>query len=369
MSETERAAIVEMEIKIEDVKIPEGRNSGMGVEALMNSIDRIRLLHPITISKDHTLIAGRNRLEACKRLGMKTIRARIVDVSKIEAELIEIDENIVKKKLSTIESAELMNRRKKLYILIHPQTTREAHLIQNRSETISVREKEVPSFSKDTADKLGVSTRAVEMKVQIATEIDPNVKKKIAGTSLENNQKELLALARLKKDAQIRAVAGIGTKAKGTKTRKKVICLDCFNCIEIHLSQKEKDAGYKQLVKCSKEFFGPTEKYAIQEVYKFNDTKDKPGCPEYDTEPMDKKPSTPVKRLKALEELPPELLAEVWIYVKGPCELYIPSAPKEKSLELRNKIMAAYEETQSLRGTANKVGCHRNTVRKVVREK
>src|SRR5437764_6273376 len=70
------------------------------------------------------LVAGRHRLEACKRLKLKKIRAVVEEAYSSALEqwriLAEIDENLIRRKLTDAQRAELTARRKKIYELMHP---------------------------------------------------------------------------------------------------------------------------------------------------------------------------------------------------------------------------------------------------------
>jgi hypothetical protein len=60
------------------------------LQSLAESMDRIGLLHPVVVTPDNRLIAGRRRLEAARLLGWPTIPAHIVDLKNIvEGELAE----------------------------------------------------------------------------------------------------------------------------------------------------------------------------------------------------------------------------------------------------------------------------------------
>jgi ParB family chromosome partitioning protein len=48
---------------------------------LRHSIRDIGLLHPIVVSQDGLLLAGRRRLEACKMLGWQEIPVTIIEVN------------------------------------------------------------------------------------------------------------------------------------------------------------------------------------------------------------------------------------------------------------------------------------------------
>jgi len=116
--------VVQM-VKVADVRVPKDRREAISEEVvadLVESIGAIGLLHPITISESKQLIAGLHRLEATRRAGRDEIPAIVKSLTAIQAEMVEIDENIVRKKLSILQQAELMKRRKRLYEAVHPET-------------------------------------------------------------------------------------------------------------------------------------------------------------------------------------------------------------------------------------------------------
>lgn len=53
------------------------------VEGLARSIAEVGLLHPLVIRRDGTLIAGRRRLEACRRLKWTEVPVTIVDLAEL----------------------------------------------------------------------------------------------------------------------------------------------------------------------------------------------------------------------------------------------------------------------------------------------
>ncbi len=80
-------------VRISTIIIPEDRKRSVrALEELSTSIAALGLLNPIIISKDRRLIAGLHRLRACEALGWKEIPAVVVQLSKVDAELAEIDE-------------------------------------------------------------------------------------------------------------------------------------------------------------------------------------------------------------------------------------------------------------------------------------
>ena len=113
-----------MKIAIGEIKIDPGRRdaSVSGIDELVRSISEVGLLNPVTVDPDHTLIAGLHRLEAAKRLGWTEIECTVRGLEGLQAELAEIDENVVRTALSTIEYGELLERRKEIYESLHPET-------------------------------------------------------------------------------------------------------------------------------------------------------------------------------------------------------------------------------------------------------
>ena len=163
-----------MKVTISEIKINSGRRplNLDGINELAQSISEIGLLNPITIDQEHTLVAGLHRLEAVKKLGWTEIECNVCPLDALQTELAEIDENVVRTELSVIEYGELLERRKEIYESLHPET--KAGQAQaagmNRAIGNNVTDKmsaTLKSFSQDTADKLGVSSRTVERTVQM----------------------------------------------------------------------------------------------------------------------------------------------------------------------------------------------------------
>ena len=86
-----------MIIKIDDIKVSQRLREldDTKVYDLMESIQLVGLLHPIVIDSDHNLLAGNHRLEAYRILGRDTIECKVVNLSELENELVQIDENLI----------------------------------------------------------------------------------------------------------------------------------------------------------------------------------------------------------------------------------------------------------------------------------
>lgn len=68
------------EIEVSKIIVGERIRKDLGnIKELVQSIDLVGLLQPITITKQNILVFGQRRLEAVKELGLKTISALILE--------------------------------------------------------------------------------------------------------------------------------------------------------------------------------------------------------------------------------------------------------------------------------------------------
>ncbi|MCX7677848.1 MAG: ParB N-terminal domain-containing protein [Spirochaetes bacterium] len=88
-----------MKIKISEIKISERVRIDEGdIQSLAESIERLGLINPITITPDKKLLAGYRRLQAAKLLGWDEIECTVLHPqSEIEKLRIEAEENLTRK--------------------------------------------------------------------------------------------------------------------------------------------------------------------------------------------------------------------------------------------------------------------------------
>ena len=166
-----------MQIPIYQINVNAGRREAdpEAVQKLADSISKVGLLNPITVDQEYTLIAGLHRLEAAKFLGWTEIKCTVSNLSGLLAELAEIDENLVRRNFDCVDEGEQLARRKEIYEMLHPETRRGKRNGQT-SKTDAGSVLETKSFAQDTAEKIGVTPRTVERKVQIAKNLTPEAK-------------------------------------------------------------------------------------------------------------------------------------------------------------------------------------------------
>jgi hypothetical protein len=189
------------QIEIDRVIVRDRKRQAGNLDSLKDSIREIGLMQPITVTADLVLIAGFHRLTACKELGWSTIPAIIVELDGLQAELAEIDENLIRNELNQFERATWQARRKEIYEMLHPDTKHgvNQHTIkESRSRQVgdSSEKEATPSYVESAAKAQGKSNRTVEREAQRGKALQP-IAHLIKGTRFEDNGSELDELVKL----------------------------------------------------------------------------------------------------------------------------------------------------------------------------
>ena len=207
-----------MRIPISEITVNPGRRELDldDVKELADSIRDLGLLHPIIVDKKHTLIAGLHRLEAVKLLEWTEIECTVSSLEGLKAELAEIDENVIRSDLTTLEFGELLLKRKEIYETLHPET--KAGISQangmNRALGNNVECKMHTTskpFVQDTAEKTGVNPSTIQRQVQTAKNLTPDAKKIIQESNLKIAKTTALKLSQLEPEEQTEAANMLAT--------------------------------------------------------------------------------------------------------------------------------------------------------------
>lgn len=231
ISEDEERNPIGIEIDVEKVIVKNRKRETdeKKVNELVESIKEIGLISPIYVNRsgdDYILIAGLHRLTAYKKLGIDRIPAKIVDIDDIHSELAEIDENLVRAELHYLDRAELLKRRQEIYEELHPEAKAEEKKKRKGSnyaefcdETVSL-QNTPDTFTADTAKKTNLTERTIQQDLQIAKNLDGDVKKQIKEKKISKG--EALKIARLKKEDQQKAIEdNSNTSAKEIRKAKR----------------------------------------------------------------------------------------------------------------------------------------------------
>jgi len=164
-----------MQIPINSIKLENNRRKldEVKIQELCESISQIGLLHPITVTSNHILVAGGHRLEAAKLLGWDDIKANVLELDGLSAELAMLDENLIRAELHYIERGEQWARRKALYEELYPETksTQNGGAFRGNQYQVVTADSALTTlpFTADTTSKTGVSQRLLMKNYKLPT--------------------------------------------------------------------------------------------------------------------------------------------------------------------------------------------------------
>lgn len=187
-------------------------------ELIAASIEQNGLQQPILVrertredgeGRPYTLIVGGHRLAAMKLLEMEELvvgrHILLRDVDKLEARLIEIDENVARHELNALDRALFLLERKRLYEEkrgLERGGDRKSAKFKEKINSESFRIDFSERFTEDAAKRTGYSESAIQKAITLARRLDKDAIAAIRGTPLENNQNELFQLAELPESQQ-----------------------------------------------------------------------------------------------------------------------------------------------------------------------
>lgn len=130
-------------VKIDEIKEGERYRRDLGdIESLAESIREKGVIQPITLSTDLTLLAGKRRLTAAKKVGLTQIPALIRDIQgEVDLREIELIENIARLDFTWAERAALVQEIDRLY--------QEKHLDWSGRKTAGLLNRGVASVARD----------------------------------------------------------------------------------------------------------------------------------------------------------------------------------------------------------------------------
>jgi ParB-like chromosome segregation protein Spo0J len=207
---------INLSIAIDDIIVGDGRRdlNAETVRKLADSIEKLGLRHPITVRRrngGYILVAGRHRLEACKKLGRDYIAASIVTMTNDDARLWEISENLHRTELTKLERDENIAEWIKI------------------TERVSVQSAPKPQGGRPeggisaAARELGIDETDAKRAVKVGS-ISDEAKEAARDAGLDDNRSALLAVAKESTpEAQVAKVVAIEKAKAGASKRKPVV--------------------------------------------------------------------------------------------------------------------------------------------------
>lgn len=146
------------------------------VALLADRIAADGLLQPIAVRAEQAdgtfpLIAGGHRVAAAQLLGWDKVDAIVTEATGLQAELMEVDENLMRRELSALDRAVFLSRRKAIYEALNPTTKRGGSRASEQSDKLVSLP---PAFRSETAERLGLDERSVSRLIRRAELVRDN---------------------------------------------------------------------------------------------------------------------------------------------------------------------------------------------------
>ncbi len=187
------------------------------VEAIAASMSERGQISPIMIRRTpaknkgatpFTLVAGGYRTSAAKLLGWTEIDALIVEADALEAQLLEISENLYRNDLNPLDRS--------IFVMKYRELWEEKHGKITPGGDQTAKGKDYPlvfaggrELSKQVCNRLGFGAETYKLVTRIGKNLHPTLRAAVRGTPAENDQSALLKLAKLPADDQVKVAAAL----------------------------------------------------------------------------------------------------------------------------------------------------------------
>lgn len=172
------------------------------VVQLAESISLVGLLNPIIINEDHILIAGNHRLQAHRLLEKDSIETKIISNDSVLCQLCEVDENLIRNDLNTIQMGEHIVKREELLT----EMGLRAQSGDNQYKSQGAVTVSGAFTSAKMAERSHISERSFRRNKQIVQGLSESVRDRLRHTEYADSTSSLLALSNEPPDIQAKVV-------------------------------------------------------------------------------------------------------------------------------------------------------------------
>ena len=160
-------------LKLSEIKVPDGRSSDdANVSELTESIKHGELIHPITVRRvdeTYVIICGVSRYKAYELLEREEIECIVLDCNDLQAELLEIEENLVRRTHNFAVRGKLAERRDEILDKLGLR----AHSGDNQHSGGGARRALPLKTTADNAKAFGVAPRTIQDDLRIVRNLIP----------------------------------------------------------------------------------------------------------------------------------------------------------------------------------------------------
>ncbi|MBT9164980.1 MAG: Chromosome-partitioning protein Spo0J [candidate division WS2 bacterium] len=169
-------------LPLSQIKDTQPRREHGDISDLKESIKRLGLLHPLVVTPEYSLVAGRRRYQALVELGIKDAPVYIVNPKDGYIRfLMALDENLKRKDMSWQEVALAELEEKRIYEECYPQSKKgqAQALAMHIKEGHNVSVKNTLTYTAAKSKALGVSEEKIQKELQLARAIEqyPRIQK------------------------------------------------------------------------------------------------------------------------------------------------------------------------------------------------
>ena len=172
------------------------------VDRLASSIREIGLIQPITVQHavvmsglaeaGFQIVAGHHRVAACRALGWTEIDAIVIETTeRLQADLIEIDENLCRSELTAGQRSSFTKRRKSIWEALHPVNAQRVAVLDGDEQVRQVvgavakhGRAQDSEFASSTAAITGENVRSIQRHIARADALGADLER-VVGTSLD----------------------------------------------------------------------------------------------------------------------------------------------------------------------------------------
>jgi len=188
------------------------------VEAIAASFEERGQISPIMIRSTpaqnkgktpYTLVAGGFRLSAARLIGWSEIDAIVVAADQVEAQLLEISENLYRNELNPLDRAIFVMKYRELWEEKHGKIDKSRNLKNSKGNDYPSVYAPGRELAKQVQERLGIGAEAYKLVNRIGQNLHPTLRQAVRGTEAETNQALLLKFAKLTPDMQVKAAAAL----------------------------------------------------------------------------------------------------------------------------------------------------------------
>ena len=156
-----------------------------------------------------TLVAGGYRTTAAKLLGWTEIDAIIVEADVLEAQLLEISENLYRNELNPLDRAIFVMKYRELWEDQHGKINPNGGRPAKQGHDAPVIFAAGRELARSVQERLGIGEDTYKRATRIGQNLHPVLRHAVRGTDAEGDQSMLLKLAKLSADDQLRVASAL----------------------------------------------------------------------------------------------------------------------------------------------------------------